>query len=609
MTQRQTYPRPEYPRPQFVRDDWLCLNGLWQFEIDAGDSGKARGLIERPLQDAINVPFCPESTLSGINHVDFMRVVWYRREVDVPAEWKGRRVLLHFGAVDYDATVWCDGREIRRHRGGHSPFVCDLGDVGGQTVIIVVRARDLHDRPYARGKQVDAYANFGCSYTRTTGIWQTVWMEPLPTPSLGRPRVTPDVGNGAFHIIQPLEVPHMGLPRDLSYRVTLRDEQGEVVAASSRVSDLSPMVTLPIPADRLRLWSLDDPHLYDLTFELFSGETLHDRATGYAGLRSVTIEGKAVKLNGKTVFQRLVLDQGYYADGILTAPTDAHLARDIELAKAAGFNGARLHQKVFEERFLYHADRLGYLCWGEFADWGCGRKGGAWEPEPTGSYITQWLECLARDFNHPSLIGWCPINELNERPSDEISNYDDVLRGMFLATKAFDPTRPVLDASGWTHRIIESDIYDSHDYEQDHVTFKANHVGLAVGRPRVNEPGGHAGSIAYGGQPYFVSEFGGVWWNAAKAAADVDGTNQSESWGYGNRPQDEEEVLRRIETLCGVLLDDPNMFGYCYTQLTDVFQEENGIYAFDRSSKFDEDRMRRIRAAQQREAAIEADTN
>jgi hypothetical protein len=262
----------------------------------------------------------------------------------------------------------------------------------------------------------------------------------------------------------------------------------------------------------------------------------------------------------------------------------------------AGFNGARLHQKVFEERFLYHADRMGYLVWGEFGDWGCGGYGHRNDhQQPGATYITQWLEAVARDYSHPSIIGWCPLNETWQPLTDQTRALDDVTRGMFLATKAFDPTRPVLDTSGYSHRVSETDIYDCHDYTQNPDTFRVNHANVAAGVPFYNRRDNEIWSTPYLGQPFFVSEFGGIWWNP-NARPDED------SWGYGERPRSIEEFYTRFEGLCAVLLDDPAMFGYCYTQLTDVYQEQNGIYTFDRREKFD---MTRIRNAQQRPAAIE----
>ena len=587
-------PRPEYPRPQFVRPDWLNLNGEWEFEIDAGDSGLERGLLHQTFARQITVPFCPESPLSGVGVTDFMNAVWYRKRVTLPGAWKGRSILLHFQAVDYDATVWVNGTEVGRHRGGFTSFTCDLGAETGAEIEIVIRARDSHLGPQPRGKQSPRYDKYSCLYTRTTGIWQTVWLEPVPTVALRRPRITPDVARGVIRIEQGLSGTRLGL----QLRATMRDGQGIVAQETTRADlDYSATVDLTIAENRRRLWSPEDPYLYDLDIELLDGTgAVIDSARSYAGLRSVAICGKAILINGKSVFQRLVLDQGFYPDGIMTAPTDDELLRDIELSLAAGFNGARLHQKVFEERFLYHADKLGYLVWSEFADWGSGGFGPSHDQQKHGSsYIGEWIEAVERDYSHPSIIGWCPLNETAQPMDDHTRQLDDVTRAMFLATKAADRTRPVLDASGYSHRVLETDVYDCHDYEQDPVLFAKNHAGLAQDKPFVNPNPNERWSLPYRGQPYFVSEFGGIWWSPNMKPGE-------DSWGYGQKPGSIEEFYDRFTKLCGVLLDDPNMFGYCYTQLTDVYQEQNGIYAFDRSTKFD---MERIRAAQTRPAAIE----
>ncbi len=610
MTTAITPPRPEYPRPQFTRERWLNLNGRWQFEFDPGDSGLERGLVNRPLAGEITVPFAPESTLSGIGDTDFHEAVWYRRAVTVPGDWAGDRILLHFGAVDHDATVWVDGREVGRHRGGFTSFTVDLGDDvrAGDEAVIVVRARDSKDGPQARGKQSTEYANHDADYTRTTGIWQTVWLEPVPRVSLGRPRITPDLGSRSFTVETPLST---GL-RGGAVRVTIADDDGDIDAQEARADlSLTPRVTLRLPEGRTRPWSIDDPHLYRLRLDLIGPDgDVVDRAESYAGLRSVGIVGQEVRINGETVFQRLVLDQGLYPDGLLTAPSDADLVRDIELSMRAGFNGARLHQKVFEERFLYHADRLGYLVWGEFGDWGCLTGGHPDDrQQPTASYVTQWLEALERDYSHPAIVGWCPLNETRQFLADRITVLDDVVRGMFLATKAMDTTRPVLDTSGYSHRVPETDVYDSHNYDQNVVTFRQT-LGIldpASKTAYVNtEDDGdlqvddaRPWSLPYAGQPYFCSEFGGIWWNPSPDAPSQSGTT---SWGYGERVRSVEEFHDRFEGLVRALLDNEHMFGYCYTQLTDVFQEQNGVYAFDRSDKFD---VSRLRAVQTRAAAIE----
>ena len=600
-------PRSEYPRPQFRRQRWLNLNGRWGFEIDRGDSGLERGLRDRTLSDEILVPFAPETQLSGIGDRDFMRAVWYRRTITVPAEWSDSRVVLHFGAVDHDATVWVGGVEVGRHRGGFSSFSFDITDAApaGSTVPVVVRARDEPDAPQARGKQAREHTPRAAKYWRTTGIWQTVWMEPVPTIAISRPRITPNVAGGSFDVEVPLSANLQGGV----VRVTLSDEAGTVISGDVRADhDLAPRINLPVPGARRRLWSTADPFLYDVRFEL-RDPTGHvvDLVESYAGLRSVAITGKQIRLNGDVVFQRLVLDQGYYPDGLMTAPTDADLVRDIELSLAAGFNGARLHQKVFEERFLYHADRLGYLVWGEFGDWGCNTDQGiSVNQQPDAAFVKEWLEVLERDYSHPSIIGWCPMNETWQAYGDRITALDDVMHGMFLATKAYDTSRPVLDTSGYAHRVAHSDVFDSHDYEQDPEAFAANHAPLADGDPYVNRSDltGESWSIAYRGQPFFVSEFGGIWWNPSEADRPQ---SASESWGYGERVRGIDEFYARFEGLTAALLNHPDMFGYCYTQLTDVFQEQNGLYGFDRLEKFD---VSRLRAAQSRTAAIEsADTS
>jgi len=594
-------PRPEYPRPQFARADWQCLNGEWEFEADYGDSGHERGLLERPLTGRITVPFCPESELSGVGHTDYLNAVWYRRAVEIPAAWGGRRVLVHFQAVDHDATVWANGVEVARHRGGFTPITLDLSGVAsaGETVTLVVRARDAHHVPQARGKQANRFAPHSCFYTRTTGIWQTVWMEPVSDVAFLRPRITPDLANGRFDVVTPLSAGGPGANRaGWKVRATLTDDAGTVASAETRADlDLGPRLTLDVPEERRRLWEPGSPHLYGVTLELVDADgAVVDRVESYAGLRSVSLEGRRIKINGKSVFQRLVLDQGYWPESVMTAPTDDELKADIERSLEAGFNGARLHQKVFEERFLYWADKLGYIVWGEFPDWGCGGFGPRSDHQkPDASYVAQWLEAVDRDYSHPSIVGWCPLNETWQQIGDRITVLDDVTRAMFLATKAADPTRPVLDASGYAHRVPEADVYDSHDYDQKPDTFRERHAGLADNKPYLNEVDGKRESIPYRGQPYFVSEFGGIWWNPAAF-------DNKESWGYGERVKSLDEFHARFKGLCDALLDDPEMFGYCYTQLTDVYPEENGVFTFDRKPKFD---LARLKAVQSRKAAIE----
>lgn len=619
-------PKPEHPRPQLVREQWMNLNGTWEFEIDAGDSGLERGLRTRELTSEILVPFAPETKLSGVEHVDFMEAVWYRRTVHIPAEWAGQRAILHFGAVDHDTTVWVNDVEVARHRGGFTPFSADLHGVAepGTEATIVVRARDSRHEMQARGKQATWYNNTHCQYTRTTGIWQTVWMEAVPHVHIRRLRMTPNLSNASLTIEVPLSQNRAGH----TVQAVLKGEGDfQLTALTAADLDLAPSVYLSIPSENLRPWSVEDPYLYDLQVSVLDQDgTAVDQVQSYAAVRSIAMDGKTVRINGKAVFQRLILDQGYWPDSLMTSPNDAALVHDIKLSMSAGFNGARLHEKVFEERFLYHADRLGYLVWGEFGDWGVSGAGTIGHNQaPSSTFVAQWLEAVQRDFNHPSIIGWCPLNETHQVLHDRITVLDDVTQAMFLATKMADPTRPVIDASGYAHRVRHSDIYDSHSYEQDPKKFALEQAGLADGAPYVNKSFlQETVSIPYNGQPYFVSEFGGIWWNEeeAKQTATVvatgtygatssyeetgttgeAGADLAESWGYGERVSNVEEFHHRFKGLCDVLLDDPNMFGYCYTQLTDVFQEKNGLFNFDRTTKLDVERLRSVQA---RPAAIE----
>ena len=594
-------PRPEYPRPQMVRYQWLSLNGQWEFEVDRGDSGLERGLGERGLTQRIVVPFAPESELSGIGDTDFLHAVWYARDVEFPAAWQGQRVVLHFGAVDHDATIWVNGTEVGRHRGGFASFSFDITDaLDGLRGRIVVRARDAAKGPQARGKQSVEYANRACNYTRTTGIWQSVWAEPVPEAHLERPQIIPDLDNATITVVQPLSAARKG------WRVvgSLTDAGGEVVRTEVATGSMAPRLVLSIPSDRVRAWDTQDPHLYGLEVELVDADGAQvDRWQGYAGLRSIAIDGHRILLNGEPVFQRLVLDQGYWPQSLMTAPSEAALVTDLELLLKAGFNGARIHQKVAEERYLYHADRLGILLWGEYGDWGINGHGPTGDNQrPTLSFLSEWAEIVRRDLSHPSIIGWCPLNETWQEITDRITDLDDVTQAMYWTTKTIDPTRPVLDTSGYAHRVRGADVYDSHQYEQDPQKFAELVGGLAEGRPYVNAgANGWAWSVDYEGQPYFVSEYGGIWWNP-DTAAQSDGGDRTVSWGYGQRVHDEEEFQVRFAGLTDVLLDDPLMFGYCYTQLTDVFQEENGIYRFDRSEKLD---VARVAQVQRREAAFE----
>ena len=391
-----TMPRPEHPLPQWERSTWKNLNGEWDFSFDFGKSGVDRCFYEKKdWEKKIIVPFCPESDLSGIGYKDYMDAVWYHKTVELTeVEVKGR-VLLHFGAVDYDARVWINGTEVGRHKGGYTSFTFDITAYAqaGANDIAVYAEDDLRSGKQPHGKQSGLYYSHGCEYTRTTGIWQTVWLEFVPENYVKKARFFPNVEAGTITI----EAVTVG---DGSFRAEAFYEGRRCGQAETTTAGGNVVVTLPL--SEVHLWEAGAGRLYDLTIT-FGEDTVHS----YFGLRNVTISGEKVLINGKSVFQRLVLDQGFYPDGIYTASTDEALENDVKLSMAAGFNGARLHEKVFEPRFLYHCDRLGYLVWGEQGNWGMDPSA----PDGLKNFLPEWMEVVERDFNHPAIIGWCPFNE------------------------------------------------------------------------------------------------------------------------------------------------------------------------------------------------------
>lgn len=574
-------PRPEHPRPQFQRDDWINLNGPWTCVLDAGKSGVERGFMASTgFGTRIIVPFCPESSLSGIGHVDFIEAMWYHRVIEVPKDWAGRNVVLHFGGVDYMTEVYIDGAFAMRHWGGNVSFEVDITRFikYGQRHHLVLHVRDdLRSLSQPAGKQCPYYKSRGCLYSRVTGIWQTVWMEAMAPTGLDYCAIVPDFDGGRF-ILTPIFHREQ---RGQKLRVTALAD--DIVVARHETTGQSGVATAIRILDA-RPWSPEDPFLYDLVLEVIApnGRCI-DRVRSYAGLRKVHIEGSHLFLNDKPLYQRLVLDQGYWPDGQWTAPSDAALKRDIQLAMRAGFNGARLHQKVFEERFHYWADKLGYLTWAEGTFWSDGpvflHDQGT--PQLARNALAEWREVVERDRNHPSIITWTPFNEAWHFANE--LEHKRVVLDAYNLTRSIDATRPINDASGGTHVI--TDIYTVHCYEQDP---RALHNLLAGTRDvPVYRPHGNRES-PYEGQPYIIDEFGGIKWIPQNELPYADN-----SWGYGEPPRSLREFYERLRGQFDAVRALSNCSGYCYTQLVDVEQEQNGLYNYDRTDKFD---MNRIRA-------------
>ena len=568
-------PRSEHPRPDRMRKDWLCLNGKWGFETDNAKIGVFKNYYERAsLEGEITVPFCPESKLSGVQHTDFMNAVWYRRDFTVPAEWAGKRVLFHVDACDYKTTVYINGKKAGTHSGGYTPFAFDITDLlfeSGNFVTIYAED-DVRSERQVAGKQSNRLFSYACSYTRTTGIWQTVWLEAVEKAHIKSYKAFPNIANTSVS----LEV----LTQDaLGATLQIQAYYGGKLMGEAQAKVRSASTTVSIQLSEAHLWECGKGELYDLVFTL-EKDGKQDVMEGYFGLREISLSKEnGLAINGKTVFGRFVLDQGFYPDGIYTAPTDEALVFDIKASMACGFNGARLHQKVFEPRFLYHADRLGYMVWAETGNWGLDHT----LEENIYNFLPEWLEEVERDFSHPSVIGWCPFNETwNKHGREHCVHFLDTV---YDVTKAIDSTRPVITSSG-AFPTERTDVHDVHDYEQDVEKFRFNYSQIENGIINDQLYRMDRRRQFYKTElPVFVSEYGGIGWIMEK-----DGS----AWGYGKSVENEEEFFARLRGLTDVLLDNGKIFAFCYTQLTDVEQEQNGLLTYGRKFKFAPEKYRDI---------------
>ena len=549
--------RPEHPKPQFMRENWLNLNGEWDFELDNGRSGIARKMYEDgDFSMKINVPFCPQSKLSGLEILDFMYGVWYRRTINLTADRISGKTFIHFGAVDYKAYVYINGKQAGTHSGGYISFKFDISDlvVEGESTIVVYAEDDERCPFIPRGKQSDEYYSHHCDYTRTTGIWQTVWLEFAPKTYIEKVKYYPDIHNVSLYMTAETK-------GAATLTATAYYEGKEVGKAS--VNSNGGLVSLTINLSEKHLWEVGKGRLYDLVLNY--GD---DKVNSYFGLRSTRVDNKKYYLNDVCVFQRTILDQGFYPDGIYTAPSDEELLGDIKRSMVLGFNGARLHEKIFEERFLYHAAKEGYLVWGEFPNWGLDHT----RSDTIYPFLYEWLEELDRDFNQPAIIGWCPFNETWDIRGRKQN--DELLRSIYRVTKAVDDTRPVIDTSGNYH--VETDIFDIHDYNQNYEEIRRQYMDFLDGKGEAPRNFFENRQEFNFDKPVFFSEYGGIKWSA----------QTENSWGYGDAPKTEEEFIDRYRGLTHALIDNPHLMGFCYTQLTDVEQEQNGLYTYDRKLKF-----------------------
>jgi beta-galactosidase/beta-glucuronidase len=567
-------PRPEHPEPQFMRTKWMPLNGTWEFAFDDRDEGLLQhwntGL--KALPKRITIPYCFESKLSGVTETGFHPVAWYRKEFEVPAAWKGDQVLLHFGAVDYRAKVWVDGQLAASHEGGNVPFTIDAGLLlhPGRNNI-VVRAEDPpEDRAIPRGKQYWKPQSESIFYTRTSGIWQSVWLEAAGTAHFDNIHVVADQdGNATF------DGELAGMPLGaFEYQISVIDGGNEVAKADGKV-ELG-RFNAKVKVDKVKLWSPESPTLYSLKYTLLRDGKAVDEVLSYAGFRSIAVAHDRVTINGKPIYLKLLLDQGYWPESILTPPSEEAILRDIDLVQAMGFNGVRKHQKVEDPRFLYWADRRGLLVSGEIAD------AYLFTELAARRFTNEWMQAVKRDYNHPSIIIWNAINESWGTPDLKEVRQQEYLKSLYHLTRTLDPTRLVIDNEGWEH-TDQTDLFAIHDYGKSGEDLYNKYKDITPASADVPKNGRLAliPGYKYNGTPLYMSEMGGI------AYIPPGAMTFGKSWGYSGVEKTQEDAFARLSQLFVGLSKLKNLAGICYTQLTDVEQEANGLLTYDRKPKFD----------------------
>ncbi|MFB9326168.1 glycoside hydrolase family 2 protein [Paenibacillus aurantiacus] len=575
----------DYPRPQFVRDNWTNLNGAWNFGFDDENEGERKGWPSQFGGDrTINVPFTYETEASGIGETAHHPNVWYNRNVDIPAEATGKRVLLHFQAVDYIAKLWINGSYVGSHQGGYAAFNFDITPyiAFGEENQVTLKVEDSLDATQPRGKQRWVQDNFECFYVQTTGIWQTVWMEFVEPAHVDAVKITPDFDARSVRFDYQVNGDLTAADLRLETIISLKGKQVKKASLTIDRPWLQLNVDLVHEANgpwKHCHWSPAHPNLYDVEFVLYRGEERIDHVYSYFGMRKISIEKGKVLLNNVPIYQRLILDQGYWPESHLTPPSEEALIADIDHILAMGYNGVRKHMKVEDARFLYWCDVKGLLVWSEMA------ATFEFNDNAVQKFTNEWMEIVRQQYNHPSIITWVPFNEswgvTNIRHDVRQQQFTE---SVYHLTKAFDPHRPVITNDGWEHTV--SDILTLHDYVETKDEFLKRYANK--GEITGNEKSfnhwkyAYADGYRYGGQPIIVSEFGGI-------------AFKSESgWGYGSQESSEEAFINRFRGIHEAIKATDYIVGYCYTQVTDVQQEVNGLLTEDRKPKVPLDIIRAI---------------
>jgi beta-galactosidase/beta-glucuronidase len=582
---------PLHPTPQLARADWIDLCGPWAFAYDDGNVGLLQHWEDRDdvFDRTITVPFPPESVASGIGDTSYHPYVWYRRTVEIEPPPDGKRLTLHFGAVDYRAHVWVNGDLVASHEGGMTPFQADVTDAlnpDGVQVIVVRAEDDPTDLTQPRGKQDWREKAHAIWYDRTTGIWQPVWMETVGMASIASLRWTPDLDRGTLGMHIKLDR-RTTRPVEIRVQLSLRgmpivDDTASVFGTELRRELALDLASITTSRDEV-LWSPGHPNLLDAEITVLTDGEATDRVSSYAGLRSVGVQGGRFLLNGVPYFLRLALEQGYWPETHLAAPSADALRREVELTKGLGFNGVRIHQKVEDPRYLYWCDRLGLFAWGEMAN------AYVFSEQSVERLTREWMEVLQRDASHPCIIAWVPINEswgvpnlLHDRAQQSF------VRSIYHLTKAIDPSRPVIANDGWEY--ITGDIFGIHDYIFDGKTIVERYGSREALERTLREVQPQYRFVTLTDErepsvPFVLTEFGGISYRPAE---------DDRGWyGYGT-VADAEAYLQKYWELVSAILSCPPLAGFCYTQLTDTMQETNGLLTADRKPKLDPEAIRSI---------------
>lgn len=509
-------------------------------------------------------------------------VVWYQRSFEVPLEWQGSRVLIHFNAVDYASTLWVNGTLVGTNTGGYVAFSFDITDhlePGKNQVTLRVADDKLSSQP--RGKQTARHEPWACWYTPVTGIWQSVWLEAVPKVHLDHLRLEPNIDEG--HVAVHYWVNGLEGPVTLACQARSADHlvSSMSVELTPRYDRFSEVIsrnygsfTLPIPNPRL--WSPENPHLYDLEFRILQGDAVVDEVSTYVGMRKISVQDGKVYLNNAPYYLRMVLDQGYWPEGIYTAPTVEAIRRDVELTKAFGFNGARKHQKIEDPYYYYYCDHIGLLTWCEMP------AAYEYDEDVAANLTAEWQRVVVQHYNYPSIMAWVPINEswgidqLTRSSTDPRLAY--FINTLYYLTKSLDPTRLVVGNDGWQHAL--TDLLTIHEYTQSAYDLRERYLKFQT--DRYTQAFSHGNAILlpnyqYSGCPIMITEFGGI-----KVTE-----HSTDGWGYGESAADTKEMLERMEKLVTTITELEEVCGYCYTQLTDVEQEKNGLLTYDRRLKAD----------------------